>query len=139
MKRERWEQTPLCSLCPGPFFFFSIPIQCRLEKTNKQLSAYCSRAWSGETSSCEVGGALCVPIVYPLPTQIMGMPGKGNSSSCDPKGLGKPSSPLRCISCLAGAQRVLCKGRCPISRANKPGLGHEGRRCLLLVCASSLT
>lgn len=38
MQRERWEQTPLCSLCPGPFFF-SIPIQCRLEKTNKQPSA----------------------------------------------------------------------------------------------------
>lgn len=32
MKRERWEQTPLCSLCPGPFFFFPSPFNADLKK-----------------------------------------------------------------------------------------------------------
>lgn len=45
MQRERWEQTPLCSLCPGPFFFPS-PFNADLKKqTSSPQLLFQSLVW----------------------------------------------------------------------------------------------
>lgn len=106
------ESEHLASLYPG---LFSHPHSMQIKKK----TSCCSSAQSIIILLCEMGGALYIPIAYPLTTQIMGPPGKGKLLLLWSQGSWQTrSSPQQCSSCLAGTKCLLCKDRHPLlSRA----------------------